>query len=78
MSFALRCERKRVVASFVNELDDFVFFRVHVDAMGSWPFWTGKRVKSFVASCWRLLERYLTRSASDEIHYAELLTTSDA
>ena len=38
----------------------------------------GHRVKSFVASCWLLLERSLTRPAHDEIHFAGLSTTSDA
>jgi len=37
-----------------------------------------KRVNSFVASCWLLLERYLTRLAPDAIHFGELSTTSDA
>ena len=35
-------------------------------------------VKSFVASCWFLLEPSLTRLAHDEIHFAGLSTTSDA
>ena len=37
-----------------------------------------QRVKSFVASCYLLLERSLTRIAHDEIHFVGLSTTSDA
>ena len=37
-----------------------------------------KRVKSFVASCWFLLERPLTRLAHDEIHFTGFSTSSDA
>jgi hypothetical protein len=35
-----------------------------------------KRVKSFVVSCWRLIERSLMRLAPDAIHFAEISTTS--